>query len=226
MSRGVLYIKWGNSPDIQRVWERSIASVNEWHPELPIHTAELGDNSTLLDKARMFELSPFDETLFLDTDTVVLGDISFGFEQAGLHGIACCICECPWARRYIGLQHRGDIVEYNTGVIFFSRESKPVFDAWNARRETINSAHHFDSNRGRECMALNDQASFAAAVADLNFNPYVLPMNWNFRKYWHRSVFGPIRIWHDMGDVTPSVRAWNQRHSEAGGIVSFGMVAV
>jgi len=42
------------------------------------------------------------------------------------HALACCICENPWARRYGGLQ--GDLVEYNTGVQFFTRAAKPYFD--------------------------------------------------------------------------------------------------
>ncbi|MDP6885212.1 MAG: hypothetical protein QF830_13855, partial [Rhodospirillales bacterium] len=38
-------------------------------------------------------------------------------------GLALCICECPWARRYGGLA--GDVVEYNTGVMFFTKRPGP-----------------------------------------------------------------------------------------------------
>jgi hypothetical protein len=65
----------------------------------------------------MMELSPFEETLYLDADTVVLDRLDFGFEQAARFGVACCICECPWARRYRGLPN-DDGVEYSTGVLF------------------------------------------------------------------------------------------------------------
>jgi len=27
-----------------------------------------------------------------------------------------------------------------------------------------------------------------------------LPLNWNFRPQWHRSFFGPIKVWHDYAD--------------------------
>lgn len=226
MSRGVLFMVWNGGMETPSKLDRAIASVEETNPGLAIRVETMPDGSDLLCKSRMYDLSPFDETLFLDADTVVLGDLSFGFEQAKKHRLACCICECPWARRFLGLQHRGDIVEYNTGVLFFTKRAEPVFHLWKENCETLNSAHYFDSSRGRECMVVNDQAGFAAAVADLDFNPFVLPMNWNFRKYWHRTVFGPIRVWHDMGAVTPQVKEWNARHAKASDVISFGMVSV
>src|SRR5436305_1913121 len=89
--RGILYVKWGpNTP----VLERSLRSVKALHPELPVYVKELTGPPapTLLDKARMMEWTPFEETLFLDVDTVVLDRLDFGFEMAGKHGMACCIC--------------------------------------------------------------------------------------------------------------------------------------
>src|SRR4029079_12054427 len=115
--RGILYVKWGPN---NSVLERSLRSVRAIHPELPVHVQELTGppTPTLLDKARMMEWTPFEETVFLDVDTVVLDRLDFGFAMAAKHGLACCICECPWARRYGGIS--GDLVEYNTGVLFFT----------------------------------------------------------------------------------------------------------
>lgn len=225
MTRGVLFMVWNGGMETPSKLERAMESVLDVHPDMPIHIETMPDDSTLLCKSRMCEISPFDTTLFLDADTVVLGDLTFAFEKAERHQLACCICECPWARRFIGLHHRGDIVEYNTGVLGFTKAARPLFDRWGELNATINSAHWFDSTRGRECMPVNDQAGFAAAVDELAFNPFVLPMNWNFRKYWHRGVFGPIKIWHDMGEVSPGVKAWNEKHEKGDGIMSFGMVA-
>src|SRR5262249_10934835 len=75
------------------------------------------------------ESSPFDETLFLDADTVVLDRLDFGFDQAQRFGLACSICECPWSRRYRGLP-KDDGVEYNTGVLFFTRSVQALFSRW------------------------------------------------------------------------------------------------
>ncbi len=64
-----------------------------------------------------------------DADTVVLGNLSFDPARGcGLRLLERCICECPWARRYAGIQ--GEAVEYNTGVLFFSEQAKPVFETW------------------------------------------------------------------------------------------------
>src|SRR5262249_13778122 len=126
--RGALYIVWGTSDKVERALERSRQSLRAFHPELPVEIIRLDVQDPikgLLEKARMFEKTPFRETLFLDADTVVLGHLDFGFRKAQDFGLACCICECPWARRYTGLE--GESVEYNTGVLFFNERAKPVF---------------------------------------------------------------------------------------------------
>ena len=61
-SRGVLYVVWGQFD--QALLDRAIASVREFHPEFPVEIARLSDDATLLDKARMLDFTPFDETLF------------------------------------------------------------------------------------------------------------------------------------------------------------------
>ena len=93
--RGIIYITWGDKPD--RVHQRSINSVARLHGELPIHVVRLPEKATLLEKSRMFDLTPFEETLYLDADTVVLARLDFGFDKAVRQGLACEICECPWA---------------------------------------------------------------------------------------------------------------------------------
>ncbi|MEJ0070814.1 MAG: hypothetical protein WDO24_21130 [Pseudomonadota bacterium] len=40
----------------------------------------------------MFEHSPFETTVYLDADTVVLGRLDYGFEMAERFGLACCHC--------------------------------------------------------------------------------------------------------------------------------------
>lgn len=224
MTRGILFIVWKGDTNAPDLLDRSIESVKQWHPELPVEVVRLPDGAGLLAKSRMLELSPFKSTLFLDADTVVLGNLNYGFEQAEKHGLACCICECPWARRYDGLRHMGDIVEFNTGVMFFTEESRLVFDRWQSLSDTLDSAHRFRSWRGVECMPLNDQAAFALAVSELDFNPYVLPQNWNFRHRWQKSVFGPIKIWHDVNDTPEDALAFNVRQMSEDAILQCALV--
>lgn len=204
--RGVLYMVWGSKP--KSALARSQRTLRSFHPDLPIETIELQCSDPvegLLQKATMFDKSPFEETLFLDADTVVLDRLDFGFERAAKYGLACAICEAPWARRY-HKSIKGDLIEYNTGVLFFSRAAKPVFDRWKDLAPSTDSSILFPGANGTlRVMPHNDQGSFALAVESSGMNPFVLPLNWNFRPNWHKSFFGPIKIWHDYADVPPAI---------------------
>jgi hypothetical protein len=204
MTRGILSIYWGDEKKLPI--ERIKASIKKYHPELQHEIIKVDapseDPGSLNKKAAMFDLSPFDETLFLDLDTVVLGRLDFGFEKAAQHGMALAICEAPWGRRYPKI-FQGDQVEYNTGVIFFTKQPKIVFDQWKALAGSIDSSIILVNNGQIATMPANDQGSFALAVEKTKFNPFVLPLNWNFRPIWHKSFFGPIKIWHDYSDPPP-----------------------
>jgi hypothetical protein len=219
MSRGVLYLAWPGDPRTQRMLARSIASLNKFHPELEHKVVWLSEGSNLLDKAGMGHLTLFDETLFLDADTVVMGRLDHGFEKAKQHGLACCICECPWARRYPSLS--GDAIEYNTGVLFWTAKAKPVFDLWNDLSGRIDSSILFHADDKIAQMPRNDQASFAMAVEQTGFNPFVLPLNYNFRPLWHKSWFGPLKVWHDYTDPPAGVVDFSEAQSAADAIIRY-----
>jgi hypothetical protein len=181
---------------------------------------ELPESANLLNKAEMFHLSPFEETLFLDLDTVVLDRLDFGFAKAAQFGIACCICECPWARRYSGLS--GEMIEYNTGVLFFNRWMSKLFEAWKANVNKLDSSILFKGPNGQmNKMPFNDQGGFAQAIEELAISPYILPLNWNFRPIWQKSFFGPIKIWHDYANVPNGIQEWNTRQRGEQKVIDF-----
>jgi hypothetical protein len=227
-TRGILYIVWGDT--IAPMLDRARASVARWHPNLPIHVERLpilGDaGRMLLQKPTMLDLSPFDETVFLDADTTVLGPLDYGFSRAQRAGIACAINECPWARRYGDAELRGDLIEYNTGVLFFTRAARPVFEAWKRLSARLDSSIDWVENGRHNRMPCNDQAGFAKAIEETGVTPFVLPLNWNYRPYFHRAFFGPIRIWHDYTAPPDWVLRENEAYRDPARRISFYPVKV
>ncbi|MEW6212373.1 MAG: hypothetical protein AB1631_28870 [Acidobacteriota bacterium] len=212
--RGIVYLVWGDS--IKDALARSIDSVRDLYPDMPIEVfpvdGAVGNLSS--SKARMCELTPFDTTLFLDADTVMLGNVDFAFQKAEQFGLACCICEAPWMRRY-GDPAEAEMIEYNTGVIFFSKEARLVFDRWASFSRDLPSRSRWrtleDPLGYVRGLAFDDQAGFARAVAAAELNPFILPINYNLRPYFHRSFFAPVKIWHDYSGVPAVVRDVSQK---------------
>jgi hypothetical protein len=196
-SRGVLYIVWGDKT--AEYLDYSIASLRMHHPDLPVHVERVTPRDpqrSLREKASMARLTPFATTLYLDVDTTVMGNLDYAFEQAERFGIACKICESPWLRRYD--QTRGDQLEYNTGVLFFNQSARPVFEAWDRLADLTPASPRWTKLDNIVLGApYDDQASFAAALVECNFNPFALPLNYNFRPEYYRTVFLPLKIWHD-----------------------------
>lgn len=215
--RGVIYVYWGEK--VKKELARSLDSLRRHHPDIPYKLFQLPEGSTLLDKSRMLTMSPFETTLFLDTDTVVMDRLDFGFEMAEKHGLCCCINECPWARRYADIG--GDQIEYNTGVLFFTKRATSVFEKWASYASEMDSSIVFFRKGKKLISPYNDQAGFSQAIAASGFNPYVLPMNWNLRPQWHKTYFGPIKIWHDRGEVPIDVRMWNEDQMHQASIIKY-----
>jgi len=196
VARGILYIVWGDR--VEPLLQRSIQSVRNFYPDMPIHIVRGEEDPVrgLQQKSRMISHTPYETTLFLDADTVVLGNLDYAFEKCERFGLACSICECPWMRRYAAGE--GDAIEYNTGVLFFSQKARAVFETWKRIAPTSPSKSVWIATDGKpRGLPYDDQASFARAVRECDFNPYVLPNNFNFRPNFFRSFFAPMKIWHD-----------------------------
>lgn len=225
--RGIIYMVWGrhSNKKVQDAIQRSMASVQRFHRDWGLTVHDLPAGAGLVDKAKMFETSPYEETLFLDVDTEVMGPLDYGFEMAMRHHIAISICEAPWARRY-AKSINTDLVEYNTGVIFFKKspEAARVFDAWKRLAPITDSSIQHDTGRGVISMPSNDQASFALAVDETGFNPFVLPMNWNFRPDYQGIIFGPVKVWHSYHTVPHIFRAFSDEQHKPGAMLRFAEI--
>ena len=222
MSRGIISLIWGDKKNLPI--KRLENSIKKYHPEIPYKVFEIDVSmniSSLNQKSKMFDLSPFDETLYLDCDTVIMSKLDFGFNKAREHNLAICIAPSPWARRYKNI-FQEDEIEYNTGVIFFTKKSKSIFEKWKEYTKKTDTSSQFIKKDGKpELSSVNDQGSFALAISREKFNPYVLPLNWNFRPQWNRSFFGPIKIWHDYRDPPSYLEKLNAYYSTEDHIIQY-----
>ena len=140
--------------------------------------------------AVLAESAPFELTLMIDTDCVVLRDVSFGFDMARRHGVAMCIAAAANAKLCHGMspEYPDDLVQYNAGAIFFDRaQASGLMRRWS----------DYALNRKLSEMTARDQPSLAAAVYEQAINPFVLPPTWNLRPIFGQTIgFGPVTIWH------------------------------
>jgi len=94
-------------------------------------------------KVNLYDLSPFDRTLYLDADTRIHGDISVGFDLLGdgwdvvivpsrLHGSDWLKHVGQPERSEICKEHGGQLLTLGGGVIWFGRNERTarLFAAW------------------------------------------------------------------------------------------------
>ena len=174
----------------------------------------------LLRKTEMARLLPdtYDAYLFLDSDTIVIEDISLGFEKAEQVGIAAAVAphySLDWFHafdRYMKLEGVPCLgqLQYNTGVIFFSNSPavKAVFQLWMELGLKYRQEYS------------NDQPFFTLAMEKLGFTPYTLTLCYNYRGFGD-PISGLVRIWHSNGrmprrinehpEAWPGRMAWPSR---------------
>lgn len=145
---------------------------------------------------------------FLDVDTIVLGDISLGFEKALQHGIAMSpaphysldhFWEAGKIMTMMSVAHMGQLL-YNSGVIFFSLQhpgTRSVFTRWRSLAEPFQEIFNCD------------QSLLTLAMELEGFNPYTLSIGYNYRGFGDH-ISGLIRIWHSYGDPPPELNVFDQ----------------
>jgi len=158
--RGVLYVAYGEKARAQA--QESMRSLRKFS-DLPVavisdealegadHMILHGevDRGARAQKTRMYSLSPFKETLFLDADTELVSDPAFGFELLGYVDVVMGqdssrkLSDVKWphldqhelqkTREEIGV----DVLYFNSGAIFFRRNegTRRMFQAWSREWE-------------------------------------------------------------------------------------------
>lgn len=119
--------------------------------------------------------SPFDLTLYLDTDTLVMNDLEYGFQKVDKHGL--CLTFAPIYDKNL----------YNSGVIFFDKTNVSAMNFLNEWKI-----------RGKSKQIHCDQFCLHLLAEESSYTPYVLPHTWNLRAQFGslQWINGPIFIMH------------------------------
>jgi len=156
-----------------------------------------------------FADSPFESTLYLDSDVTVQRDLSdlFGilerFDMAGVHDH--CRKSSEWAGQipdYEAIPYA--FSEVNTGVLLYRRNAatNAFFALW---REHFYA--NFRATRGQ------DQASFRVALWNSPLRFFVLPFEYNVRPQSIRNRMRKrSRTQADEGLLAPRILHWHDQH--------------
>lgn len=206
-NKGVIYYTFGDK--FPNDLETSVKSVRKNNPNLPI--AWITENykhkkSNIFDivieskstkkygwhkRTESLLLTPFDNTLHLDSDTFINGKLDYGFEKSNLFNIAICHAPAYYAKTFINTTSKSslyslneDQILYNAGVIFFKKNDVvwELFNKWISYND--------------KCVTEQDQCGLSNAIEELNINPFILSKSWNFRGGLYTEGHGPIKIWH------------------------------
>jgi hypothetical protein len=206
-SRGILYIATGSK--FVREAVKSSRSVKE---NAGLNTAIITDRSidssyfdvvkrieeglhnSYGDKPTYISESPFDKTVFLDTDTFVVDKLDELF--LGLNEYDISVSHAP-ARKTNRNIPSGEVTvdqipksfcEFNTGVIVFrtNEKIKHLFSTW--EKEYIN-----DNKNQKD---ISDQPSFRRALYGSNVDFTTLPPEYNCRFIYPGYVWGKVKIFH------------------------------
>jgi len=131
------------------------------------------------------EMSPFDQTLFLDTDTYLTADVSELFDVLNKHDLA--VAPSPLSQDLVeGVP--APWTQFNTGVIAYRANEAvhKLFTRWNE----IYQKWRVERNE------VQNQPAFLKAVYESNIDLFTLDPNYNTRLFCPGSLHGEAKIVH------------------------------
>jgi hypothetical protein len=202
--KGVLYAATGRRFVAEA--EVSAASVKAIMPELPIALAsDCGSTSrdfdvqleikdaahSFMDKILPMKATPFDKTLYLDTDTFMLGQVHSLFDLLDRFDLAAAFEPARFLYAIVGVPE--SFPELNTGVILFN-SCAIIFEAideWHRLyKEEIEAMRLVDKE------AWHDQMAFTRMVFGSSLAFFVLPPEYNARILLPQQLSGEVKIVH------------------------------
>lgn len=224
MTRGILLVSCGDTIAFANLCVGSIKRVSSLPVHLHTDDTKPGIQSRTV-KLRMDSISPFDQTLFLDADTLVMADPTplFDLLQHAPLWMAMDVgprtvtevLDHPYFKRNCStdalvalqrLQHRNPHApHFNSGVVLFDRSTGSFFEAWCRAWASLPPGQ--------------DQVALMLTSAQTGTRPSLLSSRWNFQHSFSKSEADlvacrpDVRILHLAGKQKPELY---QRAARAG----------
>lgn len=224
-NKGITYIAFGEEYQTEAVQSAArIAELGDWPlcliTDSPIQTAQnvfdhIKTSSEEVDykshryggkiKPIFFRESPYDETLYLDTDTYVVDNeaISELFTLLKEYDLAVA----HDTHRGVEWQYRNEEVPienspptfpwFNTGVVVYKKNEKVqnLFELWESMYD----------DQSQILPGINDQSSFTEAVFNTDVNHTVFPEEYNHRTPFQQTLRGQVKILHGHHNNLPEI---------------------
>lgn len=144
----------------------------------------------------MYSESPYEKTLFVDTDTYFYEDCSGIFDLLEYFDISMAHSPSERSKTYINGKCLTGYFPYNTGIILFKKNSKNefLFKKWIDLYDRKIQESKLISN------SESDQTSFMEALLVSDSRIYVLPNVWNARLPYFANFNEPVKIVHGRHD--------------------------
>lgn len=240
MSKGVLYISTG--ADLVEKARVSAESVRENSPEVPITlitdmdisddkfdtTISIDDpKHTSQDKVENISKSPYDKTIFLDSDTFVcdktaitdLFDLLDRFDIAAAHDPGRKLeLHYPGAENLPEIDVPDSFPWYNSGVIAFnkSREVLDVLSSW----ESLHKKHR------NKMSGIFDQPALREALFNSEVRIATLPPEYNFRAPFPQKIKDKVRILHGRCSNLPEIANFLEDRTPSASSLAFQPVKI
>lgn len=220
-NRGVIYVAFGRPYLAMALYSRvSLARTNPGLPacivtnlqiektQIPMLgvadtvislDAEVAKNRSI--KTAIIDYTPFEETIFLDCDTVVMGRLDKGFEYLRYFDICARLNPYPQTRRgkadipiFDGLEV-GDCPHWNSGVLIFSKSggARRFFRDWAGNFRSLGNQY--------------DQVSLAKTIFECPVRFLSLDRRWNAtdpfigRRAWRQKT----KVFHYATNISDSL---------------------
>ncbi|MCW2284293.1 hypothetical protein M2323_002158 [Rhodoblastus acidophilus] len=212
-SKGVVYLAWGEKFISEA--RNSVSSVKR-HNQIPCtlitnHEIEPGQFDSVVnlqlqnsykDKV-LINQSPYSKTVFLDTDTTILGSLDQIFDLLDVFDIAFCPASGGLHYTLPGVPMEA-FPEPSAGIIAWRKNERTdrLFELW---------AHHYDLIQSAEGEGAWDQRSLRAALYYSNVRLTMLPDIWQAYTFDSARLLGAVKMVHGRGKRL----AWSIKHLQS-----------